>query len=123
MNRGDVSAWDTRSDDKGPEPEAIAYGSFGGKDYIFVGAERQNGIFQFDITDLENVQLVGYTNTVPNLTGENGPFISPESIVFIPASENPTNSPLIIVGYEGASAGTGSIGAFQVGEPTPVDPR
>ena len=120
MESGLMTNYDTRSDDKGPEPEAIAYASFGGKDYIFVGAERQNGIFQFDITDLTDVKLVGYRNTVPNIYSETAALVSPESIVYIPANQNPTSAPLILVGYEGATAGTGSIGVFQVGDEVPV---
>ncbi|NTW37269.1 MAG: alkaline phosphatase, partial [Syntrophobacteraceae bacterium] len=41
---------DDRSDDKGPEPEALAVGQVGSKTYAFVGLERMGGFYIFDIT-------------------------------------------------------------------------
>ena len=105
-----VGFFDSRSDDKGPEPEALAFGQVNGRDLIFVGAERENGIFQFDITDLNNVQITGYYNTVTG-TADNGfgAFTSPESIQFIAAGDSPTGQALIIVGYEGVFDPSASI--------------
>ncbi len=121
INSGLTTEFDKRSDDKGPEPEAIAFGSIGGRDYVFVGAERQNGIFQFDITDFTNVSIVGYFNPVSSSLDSGGAFISPESIQFLAsnAAGNPTGQDLLIVGFEGTSAGgNGSIGVFVVPEPS-----
>jgi hypothetical protein len=112
-NDGVASKWDTRSDDKGPEPEALAFGRIDGKDFIFVGAERQNGIFQFDITDLSNVSIVGYFNAITNTTDSGGSFISPESILFLDAASNPSGKNLLVVGFEGTGS-NGSIGVFEV---------
>ena len=105
-----VGFFDSRSDDKGPEPEALAFGRVNGRDLIFVGAERENGIFQFDITDLNNVEITGYYNTVTG-TADNGfgAFTSPESIQFIAAADSPTGQALIIVGYEGVFDASASI--------------
>jgi hypothetical protein len=111
--------FDSRSDDKGPEPEALAFGQVNGRDLIFVGAERENGIFQFDITDLNNVEITGYYNTVTG-TADNGfgAFTSPESIQFIAASDSPTGQALLIVGYEGVFDGaidiSGSLAVYSV---------
>jgi hypothetical protein len=113
MNNGLTSNFDTRSDDKGPEPEALAFGSIAGRDYLFVGAERQNGIFQFDITDLNNVSITNYFNTVTNSTDSGGAFISPESILFLDSLSNPSGKNLLIVGFEGTGT-NGSIGVFEV---------
>ena len=105
-----VGFFDSRSDDKGPEPEALAFGQVNGRDLIFVGAERENGIFQFDITDLNNVEITGYYNTVTGTADDGfGAFISPESIQFISASDSPTGQALIIVGYEGVFDPSASI--------------
>ncbi len=112
-NDGVASKWDTRSDDKGPEPEALAFGRIDGKDYIFVGAERQNGIFQFDITDLNNVSIVGYFNAITSSADSGGSFISPESILFLDAASNPSGKNLLVVGFEGTGS-NGSIGVFEV---------
>ena len=113
INSGNLAANDTRSDDKGPEVEALAFGSIDGKDFVFVGAERQNGIFQFDITDLENVFIAGYYNPISGTDDSGGAFISPESIVFIGAGDNPTGQNLLLVGFEG-TGGNGSLGVFAV---------
>ena len=115
-NSGSLSNTDTRSDDKGPEPEAIAYASLGGRDYAFVGCERQNGIYAFDITDLSMVKVVGYFNTISSTQDSGAAYISPESIKFIPAASNPSGKNLLLVGYEG----TGSNGSVAVFEFAPV---
>ena len=119
INSGLTSNFDTRSDDKGPEVEAVAYASFDGKEFVFIGAERQNGIFQFDITDLENVDIVGYYNTVTGTADNGGAFISPESIQFLAAGENPTEKNLLIVGFEG-TGGNGSVAVFEVSSTSAV---
>ena len=113
INSGNLAKMDDRSDDKGPEPEALAFGRIDGKDYIFVGAERQNGIFQFDITDLSNVSIVGYFNPVTSAADSGGSFISPESILFLDAASNPSGKNLLIVGFEGTGT-NGSIGVLEV---------
>jgi len=113
MNQGLLSNFDLRSDDKGPEPEALAFGSINGRDFLFVGAERQNGIFQFDITDLNNVTITNYFNTVTDTTDSGGAFISPESMLFLDSLSNPTGKNLLIVGYEGTGT-NGSIAVFEI---------
>jgi hypothetical protein len=113
MNDGLTTKYDERSDDKGPEPEALAFGSIGGRDYVFVGAERQNGIFQFDITNLGNVTITNYFNTATSSADSGGAFISPESIVFLDSASNPTGQNLLVIGYEGTGS-NGSIAVFSV---------
>jgi DNA-binding beta-propeller fold protein YncE len=100
--------FDDRSDNKGPEPEAIAVGSTPeGRTYAFVGLERFSGIATFDVTDPNNVSFAGYTNnrdfsatidlaTAPAAAGDLGP----EGIVFIPAADSPTGEPMIAVSNE-----------------------
>jgi hypothetical protein len=109
---GNLSNTDTRSGDKGPEPEAIAYGSIGGRSYAFVGTERQNGIYAFDITDLSKVKVVGYFNTISSTEDSGAAYIYPESIKFIPAAANPSRKNLIVIGYEGTGS-NGSVGVFE----------
>ena len=117
MNNGAASAIDSRSDDKGPEVEALAHGEINGRHYIFAGAERQNGVFQFDITDLNHVEIVGYYNVVDGVTVTTGTqFVSPETLVFVSAGESPTGRPLLIAGYEGVPDANinGSVAVFEV---------
>ena len=41
---------DNRSDDKGSEPEAVEVAEINGKQYAFIGLERQGGIIVYDVT-------------------------------------------------------------------------
>lgn len=86
---------DGRSDDKGPEPEALAVGRVDGRRYAFVGLERTGGIAVFDITRPRRSTFVTYVTTEADL-GD----ISPEGIVFVPASESPTDDALLLVSFE-----------------------
>ena len=117
MNSGDTTKFDERSDDKGPEPEALAFGSINGQDFVFVGNERENGIFQFNVTDLNNVFIEGYFNPITGTTdgASGGVYISPESMLFLAAGAagNTTGKNLLMVGFEG-TGGNGSIGVFEV---------
>lgn len=117
INSGSTANMDTRSDDKGPEIEAIAFGSIDGREYLFIGAERQNGIFQVDITDLNAVAIVGYFNSVSSTADSGGAFISPESILFLSALESPTGAPALLIGYEG-TGGNGSVALVDI-KPVP----
>jgi hypothetical protein len=116
MNNGATSGIDTRSDDKGPEPEALAFGEVEGRQYAFVGAERQNGVFQFDVTDLSRVELVGYFNIVNGTTVTTGTrYVSPETLVFVSAASSPTGRPLLLAGYEGVEGSiAGSVAVLEV---------
>ncbi|EWH08156.1 transcriptional regulator, MerR family protein [Catenovulum agarivorans DS-2] len=100
-NDEDVNESDTRSDAKGPEPEALAIGKIDGRTYAFIGLERMGGIFVYDITDPYNVS---YSNYVINrglvedadITGD----LAPEGMKFVDAANSPTGTPLLIVGNE-----------------------
>lgn len=102
-----------RSDDKGPEVEAVAFGSIDGRDFVFAGAERQNGIFMFDITDFENVFIVDYINLsgVSTVGAPGVDYVSPESIQFIEID----GEHFLVVGFEGEGADfDGSIAVLKV---------
>lgn len=66
---------ESRSANKGVEPEAIAMARFGETPYLFVGSERGSAIGVYDISDLTNPIL---TQVLPS-------GIAPESYVAIPA--------------------------------------
>ena len=101
-------SFDTRSDNKGPEPEAIAVGrSPDGRTYAFVGLERVGGVAVFDVTDPYATRYLNYINnrdfnTVVNLTTNPGAAgdLGPEGIAFIAASDSPTGGALIAVANE-----------------------
>jgi hypothetical protein len=106
---------DTRSDDKGPEPESVAFGRINGRDYLFAAMERQGGIFMFDVTDFANVSLVDYLNLMVQGSSLGQPFLSPESLVFVGADQSPTGSALLLVGYENPSQTFGGLAVLDVG--------
>ncbi|MEZ8324715.1 choice-of-anchor I family protein [Vibrio cyclitrophicus] len=53
---------DDRSDDKGVEPEAIEVAEVNGKQYAFIGLERQGGIMVYDVTQPKNASFISYLN-------------------------------------------------------------
>lgn len=94
----DAAGWqDGRSDDKGPEPEGLTLGVINGKTYAFIGMERTDSIFMFNITDPANPLFVDYFRIVD---GANTPK-RPEGFLFVPASESPNGQNLLVVGFEG----------------------
>ena len=97
-------SFDNRSDDKGPEPEAVAIGEIDGHTYAFIGLERVGGIMMYDITDPRAPLFVTYANnrdfSVTDATTPAAGDLGPEGIQFISASESPNGQPLIIVGNE-----------------------
>ena len=104
-----------RSDDKGPEPEAVALGVIGGKTYAFIGLERVGGIMVYDVTVPEQSEFVQYINPrdfgVADVENPLGVVdLGPESIEFVSASDSPSGQPLILVGNEVS----GTINVFQV---------
>ena len=94
---GDPAALDARSDDKGPEPEAVAIANIGGTNYAVVGCERQNGVVLVDLSNPAAPVAVSYINNRDNA------LISPETAQFVPAAASPTGAGLAIFGYEGIS--------------------
>lgn len=49
-SQGNIATFDTRSDNKGPEPEGVAIGRVSGKNYAFIGLERIGGVMVYDIS-------------------------------------------------------------------------
>ena len=103
------ATFDTRSDNKGPEPEGVAIGEHEGRVYAFIGLERQGGILVYDITDPERVQFRQYISnrdfSVPTrlADGSTNPAagdLGPEGLTFVSAAQSPTGKPLLIVGNE-----------------------
>jgi len=103
---GDLDEVDARSDDKGPEPEAVTVVKVGGTPFALVGNERQNGLVLVDISTPASPAIANYSNN--RETGLN----SPETAATIPASASPTGAPLAVVGYEGDSGISGSFGVY-----------
>jgi len=91
---GNPSSFDSRSDNRGPEPEGLALGSVRNRLYTFVGIERAGGFMVYDITNPSNPLFTNYINDWQ--LGD----ISPEGLLFIPAADSPNGTPLLIVANE-----------------------
>jgi hypothetical protein len=96
---------ETRSDNKGPEPEGVALGELAGRTFAFIGLERIGGVMVYDVTNPQNARFVQYVNprdfskdpeSELALAGDLGP----EGLAFIPAEDSPNGSPLLVVGNE-----------------------
>lgn len=85
-------SFDTRSDNKGPEPEAVTTGMVNGVMYAFVGSERTGDIFVYDVSNPTTPVFKQYLNSVTD-TGVEG-------LIFIPANQSPTGKPLVISSAE-----------------------
>ena len=133
-SNGDPGTFDTRSDNKGPEPEALAVGVVNGRTFAFIGLERTGGVMVFDVTDPTAPTFVQYLTTPGD--------VSPEGLIFIPAAESPTGRAMIAVSHEvsgtvtlydfntppsvdlnGAGIGVDETAAFTEGTPVVVAPN
>lgn len=99
----DNDSFDSRSDAKGPEPEAITTGEHLGRRWLFLGLERIGGVMVYDLTDPIAPRFVQYVND-RDFTGDaemgTAGDLGPEGIIFVPASESPIAAPLVIVANE-----------------------
>lgn len=92
---------DTRSRNKGPEPEGVVLGAIGSKTFAFLGLERVGGVMAFDITDPRRPVFQDYLNSrdFTKAPAEQGD-LGAEGIAFVPAKLSPTGKPLLITGHE-----------------------
>ncbi len=99
FNSDATGAFDTRSDNKGPEPESVVVGRVAGKDYAFVALERIGGVMAFDVSNPLTPTLATYANNRVYSTTLNpaAKDLGPEGLLFIPAEQSPTGGPLIVV--------------------------
>ncbi|MEG3765664.1 choice-of-anchor I family protein [Alteromonas sp. 14N.309.X.WAT.G.H12] len=103
-NGDDENEGDSRSENKGPEPEAITVGTLGDRTYAFVGTERMGGIFVYDVTNPYDVSFSEYVinrDLTEGLKAEdNIGDLAPESLVYVPVENSPTGEALLISGNE-----------------------
>jgi hypothetical protein len=119
----DANNFDNRSDNKGPEPEAVAVGEVNGRMYAFVGLERVGGIMIFDVSTPSAPVFEDYVNNRDFLApvfvdGELNAEVGDlgiEGLIFVPADRSPTGLPLVITASE--ISGTTSVFQFDPGTP------
>jgi len=90
----DDGTMDGRSGNKGVEPEALAVGTIDAHTYAFVGFERQSAIVIYDITNPTAPRYCDYVIT--HADGD----VSPEGMLFVPASASPSGKNLLVVSNE-----------------------
>ncbi|MBU3679387.1 MAG: T9SS type A sorting domain-containing protein [Candidatus Kapabacteria bacterium] len=103
-----TNAMDDRSDNKGPEPEAIASAVINDSAYVFVGLERMGGVFMYNITNPTGAAFVDYLNprnftvtpSLANIDNSTVGDLGPEIVQFVPASESPNNADMLLVSNE-----------------------
>ncbi len=126
-------SFDNRSDDKGPEPEAVTVIQLAGKTYALIGLERIGGVMVYDISDPSAPKYVSYTNErnfaeldfnedvieeLDDLGNDAGIATilksvvasGPESITFLKQGVSPIGAPVIVVSNET----TGSVTVHEV---------
>lgn len=116
-------SFDNRSDDKGPEPEAVTIVQIAGKTYALIGLERIGGIMIYDISDPTSPEFVSYDNVrnfdeldfnedvieglddIADIAGiaaimESTVASGPEGISFLMQGASPVGAPLAVVSNE-----------------------
>jgi 2',3'-cyclic-nucleotide 2'-phosphodiesterase / 3'-nucleotidase / 5'-nucleotidase len=109
------NSFDARSDDGGPEVEAVAVGRVGLRQYAFIILEQVGGVMVYDITDPENPQFQLYFNNRDfsvnprNMCEGRDPRepecvavgdLGPEGVLFIPSLRSPIRAPLLVMSHE-----------------------
>jgi hypothetical protein len=92
-SNGDPGTFDTRSDNKGPEPEGLVIGKAYGREYAFIGLERTGGVMVYDISDPQAPAFIEWVTMAPA-------DVSPEGLLYIKAEDSPSGTPLLVVSHE-----------------------
>jgi len=81
---------DTRSDDKGVEPEGVAVATINNKKIAFVGLERADAVLVYDVS---NPNMPIFLQILK--TGD-----APEGVLFVKAADSPNKKSMLIVSSE-----------------------
>ncbi|PSL41470.1 hypothetical protein B0H99_102154 [Planomicrobium soli] len=101
----DKDSFDNRSDDKGPEPESVITGNVQGKNYAFIGLERQGGIMVYDLSKPAAPKFNTYfSSRIFNGEGaaisEKSGDVAPEGLTFVASDQSPTGQALLLAAHE-----------------------
>jgi uncharacterized protein len=89
---GTVATFDSRSDNKGPEPEGVVIGVINNRTYAFIGLERTGDVIVYEVTNPQAPTFVEYINTPED--------IAIEGLTFVSAADSPTGKPLLVTTNE-----------------------
>jgi len=107
-SEGTVTGFDTRSDNKGPEPEGVVLGRIDGHTYAFIGLERTGDVMVWDVTRPSVPEFVQYINTPEDR--------AIEGLTFVSADDSPTGRPLLITAAETSN----TVSVFEITPPTRI---
>jgi hypothetical protein len=102
-SQGTYESFDSRSDEKGIEPESITTGVVNGRNLAFIGLERTGGIMVYDLSTPSSPDFIGWyhnTNFGGSVDEGTAGDISPEGLIFVSDQDSPTGNPLLIVSHE-----------------------
>lgn len=117
-SNGTTASFDSRSDDKGAEPEAVTVGAVEGCDFVFVGLERTGGTLVYSLAEPAAPSYAGYIdNRTPGGPGDDGD-LGPEGSLLIDAADSPTGNALYVTANE--ISNTTSLYELFVSDPTAV---
>lgn len=100
---------DTRSDNKGSEPEGATIAVIDGRTYAFVVLERFNGTMVYDVTDPADPSFTTFLFNEGDAAPEQGLFISGDT--------SPIEDPLFVVSNEGSGSAPPSVTIYRIVEP------
>lgn len=112
--------FDSRSDNKGPEPEDVKIANIRGEYYAFIVLERQGGVMVYNVSNPYNPKFITWENNRDyNAPHPSNPTpaqiaaigdLGPEGLVHIPANVSPIGHDLIAITNEVS----GSVTIFRV---------
>ncbi len=103
FNHDDNSTLESRSDNKGPEPESATVAKIGGRTFAFIGLERQSSIMVFDVSVPEAPvfeQYISNRNFAVAANSGSAGDLGPEGVLYVPASQSPNGNHLLVVSNE-----------------------
>lgn len=109
------NSFDSRSDNKGPEPEAVMVAKIGSRTFAFIGLERIGGIMVYDVTDPFAPSFVQYINNrdfSQPTDSDAAKDLGIEDLKFISADDSPIGTPLVLTANE--ISGTVSVFALNL---------
>lgn len=110
------NTFDSRSDNKGPEPEALAVATICGRTYAFIGLERIGGVMVYDISNPtapvfeQYINNRNFTQTPGAVTVNTIGDLGPEGLIHIDAADSPNGEHLLVC----ASEVSGTVTLFSV---------
>ncbi|MBR0666664.1 ExeM/NucH family extracellular endonuclease [Roseomonas hellenica] len=109
FNGENGGGFDSRSDNKGAEPEGVAVGEINGVPYAFVALERIGGVMVWDLSNPADAKFVRY---MPPTAQDYGP----EVIKFVSAEESPNGRAMVLT----ANEISGSVTVYEVSDLTTI---